>query len=110
MFNCYLEVLKKYAVFQGRARRREYWSFVLVNLIVGAAIGLIDILLGGTGIFVGLYGLAIFIPGLALTIRRLHDVNLSGWWYLIIIVPFGGIVLFVFTVMDTKPGPNRFGP
>ena len=113
----YLEALKKYAVFSGRSRRREYWYFVLFNIIVGIVLGWIDALLGtrgsyaGAGLLSGIYGLAILIPSLAVTVRRLHDIDRSGWWILIGLVPLiGVIVLLVFALLDGTPGDNRYGP
>jgi uncharacterized membrane protein YhaH (DUF805 family) len=113
----YLEVLKKYAVFSGRARRAEYWYFVLFNIIVAIVLSLIDTLLGtfdfvqGVGLLSGLYALAVLIPTLAVTVRRLHDVDRSGWWIFINLIPLiGTIVLLVFAVTDGTPGSNRYGP
>jgi uncharacterized membrane protein YhaH (DUF805 family) len=113
----YLEVLKKYAVFSGRARRAEYWYFVLFNIIVAIVLSLIDTLLGtfdfvqGVGLLSGLYSLAVLIPTLAVTVRRLHDVDRSGWWIFINLIPLiGTIVLLVFAVTDGTPGSNRYGP
>ena len=115
----YLAVLKKYAVFEGRARRREYWFFALFNFLIGIVLGLIA---GVTGAFrseaatwpvilVVLYALAVFIPGLAVSVRRLHDTNRSGWWLLIGFVPLvGSIVLLVFYLLDSQPGENQYGP
>ena len=109
--NWYLDVLKKYAVFQGRARRKEYWMFFLFNIIIGAVLGLIDGLVGGPGILANLYSLAVLIPGLAVTFRRLHDTNRSGWWVLISLIPLiGFIVLIVFMAQDSQPGDNQYGP
>jgi uncharacterized membrane protein YhaH (DUF805 family) len=115
--NCYLEVLKKYAVFSGRARRKEYWMFFLFNLIIYVVLALIDGLMGtfspqaGLGVLSGLYSLAVLIPSIAVTVRRLHDTGRSGWWILIALVPFiGGIVLLVFMVLDSQPGENQYGP
>lgn len=114
--NWYLEVLKKYAVFQGRARRREYWFFALFNLIFGMAIAVLDAMLGtldaqaGIGLLGSLYALAVFIPALAVTVRRLHDIDRSGWWILIGFIPLiGAIILLVFLVLDSNSGSNRFG-
>ena len=109
--NWYLEVLKKYAVFSGRARRKEYWLFILFNTIISFALILIEYSAGGPGIVAGLYYLAVAIPSLAVLVRRLHDTNRSGWWFFIGFVPLvGGIILFVFTVLDSQPGENRYGP
>jgi uncharacterized membrane protein YhaH (DUF805 family) len=113
----YLEALKKYAVFHGRSRRAEYWYFVLFNLIVAVVLAGIDTLLGtfssaqNIGLLSGIYSLAVIIPTLAVTFRRLHDIDRSGWWILINLVPLiGTIVLFVFALMDGTPGDNRYGP
>jgi len=113
----YLEAIKKYAVFSGRSRRKEYWYFVLFNIIVSIVLGWIDALLGtrgsyaGAGLLSGIYGLAVIIPSLAVTVRRLHDIDRSGWWILIGLVPLiGVIVLLVFALLDGTPGDNRYGP
>ena len=112
----YLEALKKYAVFSGRARRMEYWYFVLFNLIVAFVLALIDTLLGTTtgvssfGLLSGIYGLAVLIPTLAVLVRRLHDIDRTGWWILINLIPLvGTIVLLVFALTPGTPGSNRFG-
>jgi uncharacterized membrane protein YhaH (DUF805 family) len=114
----YLEALKKYAVFSGRSRRMEYWYFVLFNIIVSIVLGVIDAVLFGTldsgmgaGLLSGIYGLAVLIPSLAVTVRRLHDIDRSGWWILIGLVPLiGVIVLLVFALLEGTPGDNRYGP
>lgn len=115
--NWYLDVLKnKYAAFDGRARRTEYWMFTLFNVIASVVLMIVDNLLGtvsstGLGLLGGLYTLAILVPAIAVTLRRLHDTDRSGWWVLIGLVPFiGGIVLIVFMVMDSTPGSNKYGP
>jgi uncharacterized membrane protein YhaH (DUF805 family) len=113
----YLEVLKKYAVFEGRARRKEYWFFYLINLVIIFVLILIDSLIGtfspeaGIGLFSGLYALAVFIPSIAVIVRRLHDTGRSGWWILIALVPIiGSIVLLIFMLLDSEPGANQYGP
>ena len=113
----YLEALKKYAVFSGRSRRMEYWYFVLFNIIVSIVLGVIDGLLGtsgsyaGAGLLSGIYGLAVLIPSLAVTVRRLHDTDRTGWWILIALVPLiGVIVLLVFALLEGTPGDNQYGP
>jgi uncharacterized membrane protein YhaH (DUF805 family) len=114
--NWYLDVLKKYAVFSGRARRKEYWMFVLFNLIIAIVLGIVDSMMGtvteqGIGLLGGLYSLAVLLPGIGVGIRRLHDTDRSGWWLLIGLIPLIGlIVLIVFFVQDSTPGENRFGP
>ena len=113
----YLQALKKYAVFSGRSRRMEYWYFVLFNIIVSIVLGVIDGLLGtsgssaGAGLLSGIYGLAVLIPSLAVTVRRLHDTDRTGWWILIALVPLiGVIVLLVFALLEGTPGDNQYGP
>jgi uncharacterized membrane protein YhaH (DUF805 family) len=106
----YLEVLKKYAVFSGRARRKEYWMFVLFNVIVSIVLFAIGRAIGAE-FLQGLYSLAVLLPGLGVAVRRLHDTDRSGWWLLIALVPLvGAIVLLVFTVSDSQPGDNQYGP
>lgn len=108
--NWYLKALKKYAVFNGRARRAEYWTFFLFNFIISFVLGFIEGALGSQGIIAFVYILACLIPGIAVSVRRLHDTDRSGWWLLISFVPIvGAIVLFVFMAQDSKPGQNRYG-
>lgn len=107
----YLNVVKNYVGFQGRARRKEYWMFVLFNAIISAIIYAIEMLIGTIGIISMLYSLAVLLPSLAVTARRLHDIGKSGWWILIAFVPFvGGIILFVFTCLDSQSSTNQHGP
>jgi uncharacterized membrane protein YhaH (DUF805 family) len=113
----YLEALKKYAVFSGRSRRMEYWYFVLFNIIVGVVLALIDMLIGtfsamsNIGLLSGIYSLAVLIPTLAVMVRRLHDIDRTGWWILINLIPLvGTIVLLVFALTPGTPGSNRYGP
>jgi uncharacterized membrane protein YhaH (DUF805 family) len=104
--NWYLEVLKKYATFEGRARRSEYWWFTLVNFLIAAALHLV----GHVHLLVHLYLLAVLIPSLAVGARRLHDTNRSGWWLLIGLIPIiGAIVLLVFFVTPGVTGNNDYG-
>ena len=114
--NWYLEVLRKYAVFDGRARRTEFWLFVLFNGLIVFVLSFIEAIVGitpiaGVSILGSLYSLAVFIPSLAVGARRLHDTGRSGWWLLIYIVPLiGAIVLLVFFVQDSQDGDNQYGP
>ncbi|MBD2783199.1 DUF805 domain-containing protein [Xenorhabdus sp. DI] len=109
--NWYLSVLKNYADFSGRARRTEYWMFSLFHSIVCVAL----IVLGsaidenaGMALF-AVYVILTMIPGFAVTVRRLHDTNHSGWWLLISIIPFGGIVLLAFYCIEGTKGDNDYG-
>lgn len=115
--NWYLEVLKKYAVFEGRAGRKEYWFFILFNILISMALGYVDWLTGninpetGLGILSGIYALGVMIPGMAVSVRRLHDTGRSGWWLLITFVPvIGAIVFLYFMVLDSNPEINEYGP
>lgn len=108
----YLHVLKNYARFDGRSRRSEYWQFLLVNVIVALVLGVVDGVLRkivGFGMLGALYGLAVLIPGIAVSIRRLHDTDRSGWWLLLALVPLVGLVLIWFMVEDSNAGTNRYG-
>lgn len=107
--NWYLAVLKKYVDFSGRARRKEYWFFFLFNFIIAIVLGIIDAMLG-LGFLGFIYMLAVLLPALAVTIRRLHDTDRSGWWILIALVPVIGIVLLVFMVLPGTSGDNQYGP
>lgn len=113
----YFDVLKKYAVFKGRARRKEYWFFALFGFIIAFGLGVVDGIFGvfdfktGLGLMTGLYYLAVLIPSIALSVRRLHDTNKSGWWMFIGLVPFVGFIgLLIFALQDGQVGVNRFGP
>ena len=106
--NWYLEVLKKYAVFSGRARRKEYWMFVLINLIIvfvlGLVIGLIENATNSNlSILVNVYQLAVLFPSIAVGVRRMHDTDHSGWWLLF------PIVNLIFAVSEGTQGDNKYG-
>ena len=112
----FISALKNYATFTGRARRSEYWFFVLFQIIFMMVAIILDNLLGLTvdglyyGAFYFLFALALFIPGLAVAVRRLHDVGKSGWFYVIIFIPIvGAIWLLVLLATDSKPGRNQYG-
>lgn len=106
----YVGVLKKYVDFTGRARRKEYWMFVLINFLIALAIGIVDAMIGW-GVLGFVYALAVFLPSIAVTVRRLHDTGRTGWWILIALVPLIGIiVIIIFTVLDSQPGDNAYGP
>jgi len=110
--------LRRYADFSGRSRRKEYWMFVLGVIIVAVVIGIIEGILGLSGSIAGAYGpisavflLAIFIPALAVQVRRFHDQDKSGWFVLLSLIPLvGGLAVLVFMCLDGTQGQNRFGP
>ena len=115
--NWYLKVLKQYADFNGRARRKEYWMFVLFNIIFAVVAVILDNIFGtaiegiGYGLFYILYALAVLIPGIAVSVRRLHDIGKSGWMILIALIPLIGVIwLLVLMVTDSSPGENKYGP
>lgn len=111
----FLHVLKNYAVFKGRARRREYWMFALFQGLFGIVAWGIDYFLSGgeilnNGTVSSLYSLALFVPSLAVNVRRLHDVNKSGWFMLIVFVPLVGVIwLLVLDCTAGDLGPNQYG-
>lgn len=114
--NWWITCMKKYADFSGRARRTEYWMFVLFNTIFAIVAAVLDNVLGLAsedtfgGIMYGLFSLAIILPTWAVTVRRLHDVGKSGWSILISLIPLiGGIWFFVLTVTDSQPSENEYG-
>lgn len=105
----YLAVLKNYAGFSGRARRKEFWMFTLISFVISIVLSIIGSLIG-TDILSYIYSLAILIPSLAVAVRRLHDTSRSGWWLLIGLVPLVGfIVLIVFFASEGKQEPNQYG-
>ena len=114
--NWYLGVLRKYAVFSGRARRKEYWMFVLFNTIIVFILTLVEGVAGiGSQInpneLATLYMFAVLLPSLAVGFRRLHDTGRSGWWSLIGFVPIiGTIVFMVFMVQNSQRDENPYGP
>lgn len=111
----YVGVIKKYVVFSGRATRKEYWMFFLINLLISVGINL---LFGSTSndgssinILGSVYSLVVLLPMIGVAIRRLHDTGRSGWWNLIALIPLVGfIVLIVFMATDSQPGENKYGP
>lgn len=109
--------LRQYATFSGRARRAEYWWFVLFSLLVSLVAGVVDRALGtgGDADSVGIVGLvtslALLLPGLAVAVRRLHDTEKSGWWVLAFLIPLVGFVLWLmFMLAQSDPYTNRYGP
>ncbi len=114
--NWYLAVLKNYAGFSGRARRTEYWMFVLFNAIFSSIAVFLDYIFDidfgyGYGAISGLYSLVVFIPSLAVSVRRLHDIGKSGWMLLIGLIPLIGVIwLIILFVTEGNKGENQYGP
>ncbi len=114
--NWYVVPFKKVGDFSGRAQRSEYWYFFLFNLLISTGLTLIDLALGtldpsvGVGLFSGIFSLIILIPSISVGVRRLHDIDFSGWWMLLALVPLvGAIILLTFFALDGHPNTNRFG-
>lgn len=106
----YLKVLKNYVGFQGRARRKEYWMFALVSLIISIALSIVEVIADLSSILTGLYSLATLLPSLAVGTRRLHDTGRSGWWQLLGLIPLiGAIILIVFMCQDSQKHDNKYG-
>jgi uncharacterized membrane protein YhaH (DUF805 family) len=106
----YLAVLKNYVGFSGRARRTEYWMFVLFSFLASLVLAIVESIIGVSGVLTSLYSLAVFLPSLAVLVRRLHDTGRSGLWVLIGLVPLVGfIILLVFLCQDSQ-GHNQHGP
>ena len=110
----YLAVIKKYAQFSGRARRKEYWMFFLFNTIFSIVASILDNIVFGTsiegfGYIYILYVLFAIIPSLAVGVRRLHDIGKSGWWLLISLIPIVGLWLLVLLITDSQHGTNQYG-
>ena len=103
-------ITQHYADFSGRARRKEYWMYTLFYLIFSFVAGFLDGILT-TNFISPLYILALFIPNLAVAVRRLHDTGRSGWWLLFGLVPIiGTIVILIFYLQNSSPGENQYGP
>ncbi|MFC5451064.1 DUF805 domain-containing protein [Paenibacillus aestuarii] len=107
----YLKVLQNYVGFSGRARRKEYWMFTLFSAIIGIVLTILELVVGLRSVLTGIYSLAVLLPSLAVTFRRLHDTGRSGWWILIGLIPIvGSIILLVFSCLDSDSHDNQYGP
>ena len=105
-------ITKKYMLFTGRSRRREFWMFVLANIVVAIVVGILNgILFRSVNVLPFIYSLAILLPGLGLGIRRMHDVGKSGFWLLINLIPLVGTIIYlVFCATPGDAGANAYGP
>lgn len=111
----FIKALKNFGDFKSRARRSEYWYYSLFVALISIGLVFVDVALGtysdGIGLMSGLFSLAMIVPNLAVTVRRLHDIGRSGWWYLIILIPIiGAFILLYWMVCDSEPGVNQYGP
>lgn len=109
--NYYLDALRNYANFNGRATRRQFWMFILINAIIGFVLGnILPLIHAKLALLSVIYTLALMVPNFAITARRLHDTNRSGWMQLIAMIPLVGIIiLIVFCAQPGTPEANRFG-
>lgn len=115
--NWYLKCFKQYADFSGRARRKEYWHFVLFNVIISFVLGFIDGFTGmiiseeySLGVLSGIYSLAVLIPGIAVGVRRLHDIGKSGWNYFLALIPLvGTLILLIWFLREGERCSNNWG-
>jgi uncharacterized membrane protein YhaH (DUF805 family) len=112
MIDYFKLALSKYAQFTGRSRRSEYWYFFLGTIIItyglqGLGMALEMSILTILG---GIASLALLIPGIAVAVRRMHDVGRSGWWLLLSLIPLAGLVVLYWAASDSQPGANAWGP
>ena len=109
----FIEAIKtcfqKYVDFDGRATRSEYWWFILFYIVAYIGLAVVDAMLTG-GLLIMVFALGMLIPNITVGVRRMHDIDKSGWWLLIGIIPLVGLVLIYFLAKKGTPGPNRFGP
>lgn len=106
----FVEVLKKYAVFAGRARRKEYWMFTLFTVIFYIVLAAVGFAIDFAYLPV-ILELALLLPTWGVTVRRLHDTGRTGWWILIGLIPLvGAVVMLVFLCSDSESGQNKYGP
>lgn len=112
----YLETFEKASDFDGRSSRKEYWVFMFVSILLGIPITFIDVALGlyqpdfGMGPLAGMFLIIIIFPAISLTVRRLHDINLSGWWFFLGLVPVvGPIIQLVMSLWQGTHGSNQYG-
>ena len=108
--NYYIDAFRNYVNFQGRANRTQFWMFILFNLIAGVILFGIAFAVPALAFLITVYNLAVFLPSLAICVRRLHDTDRSGWWILLGLIPLvGGIIMLILYLLPGTPGANRFG-
>jgi uncharacterized membrane protein YhaH (DUF805 family) len=115
--NWYIKVIQNYTNFKGRARRKEYWMFILINILITIALSYTDTIVhfnnpfvSGVSALQSVYALAVLMPGIAVFVRRMHNIGKSGFWFFIVFVPIiGWIWLIVLLTTEGKSGRNRYG-
>ena len=105
----FIDALKKYADFSGRATRKQYWMFVLFYVIIYIALTVIDVVLQ-TFVLGVIFSLALFIPSLSVAARRLHDTGRTGWWQLIYLIPLIGLIIMIVFLVQDSHDENQYGP
>lgn len=114
--NDFTNVFKKTLDFKSRSRRKEYWMFILWTSIISVVLSIVELVLNleiapDLGLLSTIFSLVILIPSISLSVRRLHDIGRTGWWLLLSFIPIlGWIALFVFTLLDSESGTNKYGP
>ena len=110
--NYYTRAFQNYVNFSGRDSRKQYWMFVLGNIIVSFVLGIIGSILGKdvSNIISFIYSLAILLPSTGMAVRRLHDIGKSGWFFLVVLIPLvGAFILIFFLIKEGDPAPNEYG-
>ncbi len=105
----YTQAFKQFADFHSRTGRQGFWMFVLINLVISFGIGLVGSMISMPFLSI-LYSLVVFIPGIAITARRLHDIGKSGWWQLIMLIPLIGLIVIIIFCIKESEGDNQYGP
>lgn len=106
----FIDAVKRYVDFSGRARRKEYWMYMLFYFIFGVAVSIVATIIR-VPLLASLYSLALFLPSLGVSVRRLHDLGKSGWWFLLGFVPLvGGIILLIWFCTEGEQSSNQYGP
>jgi uncharacterized membrane protein YhaH (DUF805 family) len=109
--DAYLRMLNKYFGFEGRATLGEFWKPFVINFVIAVVLGVLELAIHPLEFLAYLYYLAILFPGLALLFRRLHDTGLSGWWWLVGLIPLvGWLVIIYLAAQPGNPGTNSYGP
>lgn len=110
LIDWFVKCLKNYANFTGRARRKEFWFFTLVYMIITTITIVLDLALKTYGVITGVFILAMIVPSISVAVRRLHDINKSGWYYLIQMIPMvGPILVLIWFATETKQESNQWG-
>ncbi len=110
IINAYRLYFANFANFNGRTRRRDYWTVALTNAIIASILSTLGVYVGLFGMLAKLFSLVCLIPSISICTRRLHDIGKSGWWQLIALTGIGAFILLIMACLDSKPGDNQYGP